>query len=185
MTFLAEKTHDSLYSQTTFDPVANKNISRVQNVGRIETTGLEVAFNGIDVLTKGLDLSGSVTYADSVIKANDGFVVTPGDTIGKRQPNIPAWRATALASYRFDAHWTASLGARYSGPQFRTLNNADVNGYTYQGVSKYATADLRVRYQFNKQWSAAVGIDNLNNYQYWNFHPYPQRSYSAELKFDL
>jgi len=185
VTFFAEKTQDSLYSQTTFDPVANKNISRVQNVGRIETTGLEVAFNGIDVLGKGLDLSGSVTYADSVIKANDGFVVTPGDTIGKRQPNIPTWRATALASYRFDAQWTATLGARYSGPQSRTLNNADVNGYTYQGVSKYATADLRVRYQFNKQWSAAVGIDNLNNYQYWNFHPYPQRSYSAELKFDL
>lgn len=185
VTFFAEKTHDSLYSQTTFDPAANKNISRVQNVGRIETNGLEVAFNGNDMVTKGLDLSGSVTYADSVIKANDGFVVTPGDTIGKRQPNIPAWRATALASYRFDTHWTASLGARYSGPQFRTLNNADVNGYTYQGVSKYATADLRVRYQFNRQWSAAVGIDNLNNYQYWNFHPYPQRSYSAELKFDL
>ena len=30
-----------------------------------------------------------------------------------------------------------------------------------------------------------VGIDNLNNYQYWNFHPYPQRSYRAELRFDL
>ncbi len=36
-----------------------------------------------------------------------------------------------------------------------------------------------------RQWSAAAGIDNLNNYAYWNFHPYPQRSYTAELKFDL
>jgi iron complex outermembrane recepter protein len=185
LTFFTENTHDSLYSQTTFDPVANRNISRVQNVGRIQTNGLEFAFNGNDVLTKGLDLSGSLTYADSVVKANDGFVVTPGDTLGKRQPNIPKWRATALASYRFDAQWTASLGARYSGPQFRTLNNADVNGYTYQGVSKYFTADVRVRYQITRQWSAAVGIDNLNNYKYWNFHPYPKRSYSAELKFDL
>jgi iron complex outermembrane recepter protein len=42
-----------------------------------------------------------------------------------------------------------------------------------------------VRYQIAKQWSVAVGIDNLNNYQYWNFHPYPQRSYSAQLKFYL
>ena len=33
--------------------------------------------------------------------------------------------------------------------------------------------------------SAAVGIDNLNNYQFWNFHPYPQRSYMAELKVSL
>jgi iron complex outermembrane receptor protein len=185
LTLFTEDTHDALYSQTTFDATANKNISRVQNIGRIQTQGLEFAFNGSDVLAKGLDLSGSVTYADSVIKENDGFVVTPGDTIGKRQPNIPKWRATALASYRFDERWTVALGARYSGLQYRTLNNADVNGYTYQGVSKYFTTDLRVRYQINRQWSAAVGIDNLNNYQYWNFHPYQQRSYSAELKFDL
>jgi iron complex outermembrane receptor protein len=185
LTYFTESVHDSLYSQTTFDPVANKNISRVQNVGRIGTKGLEAAYNGFDVLAKGLDLSGSVTYADSIIKENAGFVVTPGDTIGKRQPNIPKWRATALVSYRFDEKWTAAFGARYSGPQFRTLNNADINGYTYQGVSKYFTTDVRVRYQINRQWSAAAGVDNLNNYQYWNFHPYPQRSYSAELKFDL
>ena len=40
---------------------------------------------------------------------------------------------------------------------------------------------MRLRYQAGKQWSAAVGIDNLNNYQYWNFHPYPQRTLMAEL----
>lgn len=185
LTFFNEDTRDSLYSQTTFDPSANRNVSRVQNVGRIQTQGLEAAFNGSDVWKRGLDLRGSVTYADSVIKENAGFVVRPGDTIGKRQPNIPKWRATALASYRFDPKWSVTYAARYSGPQYRTLNNADVNGVTYQGVSKYFTTDLRVRWQIDRQWSAAVGIDNLNNYQYWNFHPYPQRSYSAELKFDL
>ena len=42
-----------------------------------------------------------------------------------------------------------------------------------------------MRYQIAKQWSAAFGIDNANNYQYWNFHPYPQRTYTAELRFDL
>jgi iron complex outermembrane receptor protein len=184
-TYFSEDTKDSLYSQTTFDSVANKNISRVQNIGGIQTQGLEVAYNGFDVLKKGLDLSGSVTYTDSIIKENTGFVVVAGDTVGKQQPNIPKWRATALATYRVNDHWSGSFGARYSGPQFRTLNNADVNGFTYQGVSEYFTTDVRVRYAMNKQWSAAFGIDNLNNYQYWNFHPYPQRSYVAELKFDL
>ncbi len=108
-----------------------------------------------------------------------------GDTLGKYQPRVPVLRATALVSYRFDPAWTASVGARYSGRQYSTLNNADVNGFAYTGASKYFTADVRVRYQVSKQWSAAVGIDNLNNYQYWNFHPYPQRTYLAELKYDL
>ncbi len=160
-------------------------MSRVQNVGRIATTGVELAFTGSDVLRRGLDLNGSVTYADSIIKENAGFVAVPGDTLGKQQPNIARWRASALASYRWNAEWTTSLGARYSGRQFRTLDNSDVNGFTYQGVSKFFTVDARVRWQVSKQMSAAFGIDNLNNYQFWNFHPYPQRSYTAELKFDL
>ena len=108
LTFFAETTRNALYSQTTFDPVANRNISRVQNVGRIETWGAELVYGGADVLLKGLDINGSVTYADSEIKANDGFVVTPGDTIGKQQPNIPKWRATLLTTYRFDERWAAS-----------------------------------------------------------------------------
>ena len=185
LTFFAEDTRDSLYSQTTFDPVANKNVSRVQNIDRIQTQGLELAFSGVDVMHRGLDLSGSITFAHSVIKENAGFVAVAGDTLDKQQPNIPKWRATVLATYRLDAQWGATLGARYSGAQFRTLNNADVNGYTYQGVSPYFTTDVRLRYAVNRQWTAALGIDNLNNYPYWNFHPYPQRSYVAELKFDL
>jgi iron complex outermembrane receptor protein len=62
-TLFSENTHDSLYSQTTFDAAANRNISRVQNVGRIKTNGLEVAYSGTNVWKKGLDLSASVTYA--------------------------------------------------------------------------------------------------------------------------
>jgi iron complex outermembrane receptor protein len=40
-----------------------------------------------------------------------------------------------------------------------------------------------VRYQLAKQWSAAVGIDNLFNQKYWLFHPFPQRTLVAEMKF--
>ena len=184
LTFFAEETKDSIYSQTVFDASANTNITRVQNVDRILTKGLEVAYTGADVFVKGLDLSGSVTYAESFIVDNTGFVWTAGDTIGKWQPNIPQWRATLLANYRVNERWNVAFGARYSGRQYRTLNNADTYGYTYQGVSEYLTADLRVRYKIDRQWSAAFGIDNLSNQQYWNFHPYPQRNYTVELKWN-
>ena len=188
-TLFTENTRDALYSQVTFDPTANSNISRVQNVGRIQTRGMEVAFNGNDLfaasLGKGLGFSGSVTYADSRIKDNAGFVATPGDTVGKHQPRVPVWRATALVSYRWDPTWTATFGARYSGKQFSSLDNSDVNGFAYMGTSKYFVTDVRFHYKVNKQWTAAFGIDNLNNYQYWNFHPYPQRTFTAELKVAL
>jgi len=188
LTLFAEDTRDALYTQSLAVTNAagnNVNVSRVQNVGRIATTGLEAAFNGHDWWIGGLDVWASLTYADSKIKQNAGFVRTPGDTLDKWQPNIPRWRATAVASYRLDDHWTGTVAARYSGRQYRTLNNEDVNGFTYMGVSRFATVDLRLVYRLDRQWSAAFGIDNANNDKYWNFHPYPQRSYSLELKFDL
>lgn len=183
LTAFAEDTRDAIYTQTSV--VSGVTVSRVQNVDRIATKGLEAVASTTGLLASGFDLSGSVTYADSRIRANSGYVTTPGDTIDKWQPNIPRWRATALASYRFTPDWTGALGWRYSGRQYRTLNNADVNGETYQGVSQFSVFDLRVTWKIDRQWSAAFGIDNLGNDKYWNFHPYPQRSYSAELKFDL
>lgn len=183
VTAFAEDTRDGIYSQSVIDAAAgNRTISRVQNVDRIQTRGLEGAFTINGWGLPGLDLTGSLTYADSVIQANQGFVATPGDTLGKMQPNIPKWRATLLAAYRWNAEWSTSLAVRHSGQQFRTLNNSDVNGYAYMGVSPFTTVDLRARWQISPKLVAAFGIDNLNNDKFWNFHPYPQRSYTAELK---
>lgn len=182
LTAFAEDTRDGIYSQTVFDSAANRNISRVQNVGHIVTRGLEAVYNGYPLWLSGLDLSASVTYADSTIRENEGFVTTPGDTLGKRQPNIPRWRATLLAAYRWNARWSNTVAVRHSGKQFNTLNNSDTNSHAYMGVSPFTTVDVRARWQIDPRWTAAFGIDNLTHQTYWNFHPYPQRSYTAELK---
>ena len=178
-----EISNDALYSEKT--DTGSGTVTRIVNVGQIRTPGFELALQSNDLLVKGFDLSGSLTWADSRIVKNDGYVTTPGDTLGKQQPRVPRWRATLLLSYRWNSQLTTSLGARYSGTQYNSLNNSDVNGYAYTGTSAFFTTDLRIHYKIGKHSSAAFGIDNLNNYQYWNFHPYPQRTYSAELKFDL
>jgi len=177
-----EVVNDSLYSEKT--AVGSAVVSRVTNVGKIATPGVELAINGTNMGLNGLDVSGSVTWADSRIKENDGYVSTPGDTIGKYQPRVPEWRATALINYRLTNTFNVAYGARYSGKQYSTLDNSDPNGFAYMGASRYFTTDLRARWQFMPQWTASLGIENLNNYQYWNFHPYPQRNYTAELQWD-
>jgi iron complex outermembrane receptor protein len=179
LTAFGERTRDALYSQTNV--LVTPNVTNVQNVDRIATKGLELAYAAIDVGVPGLDLNASTTWTDSRIARNDKFPAS----VGKWQPRIPEWRATGQATYRVNDRLAATLAARYSGRQFSTLDNVDANGFAYQGASKYFTTDLRVTYKFDRQWSMALGIDNLNNYQYWNFHPYPQRTYVAELKFDL
>jgi iron complex outermembrane receptor protein len=179
LTAFGERTRDALYSQTNV--LVTPNVTNVQNVGRIDTRGLEAAYTATDVALRGLDLNASATWTDSEITRNDKFPAS----VGKRQPRIPAWRATGQATWRASDRLSATLAARYSGRQYSTLDNSDPNGFTYQGASKYFTADLRVVYRLDAQWTAAAGIDNLNNYKYWNFHPYPQRTWVAELKWDL
>lgn len=186
LTFFNEDVTDSLYSQAVglkSDGITAVNM--VQNIDAISTQGLEIAFQGENVMARGLDLSASVTYADSRIKANGSYVATPGDTIGKIQPRVPQWRAVALANYRWDAQLSTSLGVRYSGDQFSSLNNADINGFAYTAASRFTVLDLRARYAIQPKLVAAVGIDNLTNTEYWNFHQYPGRTLVAELKYDF
>jgi iron complex outermembrane receptor protein len=176
-TLFHERTRDALISQL----VQGTAVSRVQNVDRVQTTGVELAATTQDVAVRGIDLGGSLTYANSRTVAN---AANPA-SVGKWQPRVPRWRATMVATWRPDARWAATLAARYSGRQYSNLDNSDRNPATYFGASRYLTLDARVRWQIDKQWSAAVGIDNLNNQRYWAFHPYPQRTYSAEVKFSL
>lgn len=178
-TVFLETTRDALYSQTNV--AAGSNISNIQNVDRIRTRGLELAWQASDVALHGLDISSSLTYAHSLIARNDKFPAS----VGHWQPRVPQWRANLLASYRFDEQWSSSLGLRYSGKQYGTLDNSDPNGATYTGVSDFLVADLRARYRYDKHWTASVGVDNLGNTKYWAFHPYTQRTVFAELKYDL
>jgi iron complex outermembrane receptor protein len=178
-TLFQEDTRDALYSQTNV--TVTPNVTNIQNVDRIRTRGVELAGSAQDVGLRGLELTGSITYADSIILRNDAFPAS----VGHWQPRVPRWRSTFVATWRADDRWTMTLGVRYSGRQYSTLDGSDPNGFAYMGASKYFTTDLRVRCRLDRQWTAAFGIDNLNGYRYWNFHPYPQRSYSAELKYDL
>lgn len=178
-TVFHEATADALYSQTNVS--VTPTVTNIQNIDAMRTTGLELAFEASDVGAKGLDLNSSLTFADSIITKNDKFPAS----VGHWQPRVPRWRAHVLATWKPTDLWALTAGARYSGTQYGTLDNSDPNGATYTGVSRFAVVDVRVLYRVTRQWSVALGIDNLNNATYWAFHPYPQRTFSAELRFDL
>ncbi|HEY8003860.1 MAG TPA: hypothetical protein VIE16_06510, partial [Phenylobacterium sp.] len=59
----------------------------------------------------------------------------------------------------------------------------DLIGHTYQGFEGYLVVDARATWRFDRHWSAAVGIDNLTDARDFVFHPFPQRSALAELRY--
>ncbi|MBR8057072.1 TonB-dependent receptor [Burkholderia dolosa] len=170
---------DSIYSQTTVSGAST--VTNVSNVDRVRVRGVELAFSGENVGFSGLDIDANVSASNAQILAD---AANPA-YVGSRFPRIPRLRANLLASYRFDEHWLASVGVRYSGRQFNTLDNSDVNPDVYGGTSSFAVVDVKARYRFDRHWSASVGIDNLTDRRYYVFHPYPGRTFYGELKWSL
>ena len=177
-TLFQDDAYDALYSQT--DITVFPAVTNIQNIDKIRTRGIELAFQGKDVGLRGLDLSGSITYADSEILKNDKNPAS----VGKAQPRVPDWRATAAATWHQGDSLSYTLAARYSGRQFNTLDNSDINPSTYGGASSFFVVDARVNYKLAKQYTASFGVDNLNNYKHYLAHPMPQRTFHAEVKFD-
>jgi iron complex outermembrane receptor protein len=60
-----------------------------------------------------------------------------------------------------------------------------VHPNTYQGLSEWFVMDARGTYRVNDHWSAALGVDNLLNRKYFLFHPFPQRTLVASVKFGV
>ena len=76
--------------------------------------------------------------------------------------------------------------ARYSSRLFGTIDNSDIVGHTYQGFEGYFVADARAALIIvAPSWTFAAGIENLTDKRYFLFHPFPGRTFTAELHWAL
>lgn len=157
-----------------------RNCRFIQNVDHITTRGIEFATDWQDVVFSGLDLMASMTFSDAKIRK---FKAKP-EFEGNQSLRIPHSMLKAVATYQQNDKLTYSLAARYSGRQHGRLDNSDVERDTFGGISKFFIVDVKANYKFAKHWTASAGIDNLNNYKSYVYHPYPQRTGYVQVKFD-
>ena len=155
----------------------------VSNVDKTRTTGVELAAQKDNVLIDRLEVFGSITWADAQIVSDPTFVSTTGTTAnGKRIPNIPEWRVTSGMTYRPNEAWSYTVAMRYASKQYSTLDNTDTVKNVFQAFDSYTVVDLRVQRKITDGVTASFGIDNVNNAQYTLFHPFPQRTYVADVR---
>ena len=176
---------NALISQTSMIAGYATPVSFTQNVDKTRQRGIELVAQHDDVLIQGLSLAGNVTYVNAKILANSGYIPTiaGATSVGKHTPYVPDWRATLVATYQLNRQWAFTLAGRYSGKQYATVDNTDINADTYQGFQSFFVMDARATYRFDKHWSTALGVDNLSNSQYFLFHPFTQRTVVGELKY--
>lgn len=171
---------NALISQSGALPPAVGVFTYVQNVDRTRARGVELAIDRRDVV-RDVDLSASVTYADAITSANRAFPAA----VGKLLPSVPHWKANAVVTWRPSDRIALTTAARYASRNYANLDNSDTVGNTYQGFYKYFVIDARATFKVTERFDFAVGVDNLGNDRYFLFHPFPQRSFTAQVNWKL
>jgi iron complex outermembrane receptor protein len=182
LSLFEEDVSNALISQyNTLVPGSSIQYQYVMNVSKLRNRGAELYADQDNVLIHGLEFSGSITYVSSRILADSGQGQLYG-SVGKRAPYVPMWRGTLVATYRPNQEWAFTLAGRYSGQQYSTVDNSDTNPDVYGGFDEFFVMDTHANWKFAKGWALSGGIDNLLNRKYFLFHPFPQRTFVAELK---
>ena len=161
-------------SDTTVTP----SVTRVSNVDRVKTSGLEIVWQTQDWLLRGLSLDANAAFAHSKVTAN---AADPA-SVGKYWLRVPKLRANLLATYRPTRQWMGSLGIRHSERAYNDTYNLDVQPDVYGGVSSFTFVDLRGSYKLTPQVELALGVDNLADSRGFQAHPYPGRTVFTELR---
>jgi iron complex outermembrane recepter protein len=174
LTFFQDDVTDAINSQTNF----YTNVRNFQNIDEVRTRGIEFALNVRRFLIPGLGLFTNLAYTDATILRNDSVPAS----VGKTFPRVPQWRIKGILDYAPTDRWFVTLAGQYTSDQYSELDNSDIAG-GYGGVDEYFTLDARLGYRFARHWTALLGVDNITDELYHVAHPYPRRTYYAELKF--
>jgi iron complex outermembrane receptor protein len=171
--------HDTIVRQT--DSTVTPSVTRVNNIDRVLTDGLELVWQARGVLLPGLVLGASATWADARIVANAANLATEG----KRWLRIPPQRYALQATWRGGNGWLLAAAWRWSGRQYNTDTNVDSNPETYGGVSHVNQLDLKASWQFAPDWTWSIGVDNAAGTPAWQAHTLPQRLWQTALRWEM
>ena len=150
-------------------------------VDEIETRGVEFIANIDEFLAPAIDVRFNVTYTDSEIVRN-----APDRSIeGNAYPRMPQWRGNLLATYHINNHWDAGLNYQYAGDSFGRNDNTDREHRVYGAQDGYSRVGLKTTYRFTGGLSLGVGVDNLTDQAAYVAHPWPGRTFFADLSYDF
>ena len=205
VTLFDEEVRDAIIAQYTTSTSATSSAyvsSQNVNIQRIRNSGVEATVTKDDVFLKGLEMSGNVTWVNSRIISDPTWIpstipTSPANVltgnydswcwtvVGKRVPYVPEWRYKYTINWRPDKNWSFFAAMRYQSKIYSVFSNNDTGTNTYQGFDRFFLVDLKATYKTDNHWMLDLGIDNVNNYKYTLFHPFPQRTYYLSAKYEL
>lgn len=157
-------------------------VTNLQNVDRVRTQGLELVYSAADALPA-LDVQANLTLRDSSIEENANNPASEG----KDWVRIPKLQANLVLDWRFRPGWNLNLTTWHIGRTHGELDNSDEAGCNRFGCAPgQTTLDARIGHTgWRERLTLGLGVQNLTDERYYEFHPFPQRTIVAELRIAL
>jgi len=184
VSFFFNEIEDEIQSTTIL--LANGNERRqTSGIGKTETIGAEFVYQQDYIMNLPIGLSVNGTWLNKEIKKN------PNDPrlVGNEWTRIPQWRANGTLTYHTTPEWDNILSVQYRSDQHINADNSDNKDRVFGASSEYVLVNFKSSYQrdigHGIKAKFSVGVDNILDEEYFDFHPYPQRTYFASVGFDI
>ena len=150
-------------------------------VDEIETRGVEFIANIDELVMTNLDARFNMVYTDSEIVEND-----PDPSIeGNVYPRMPKWRGNLLLTYHISPQWDAGLNLQYASDSFGRNDNTDREDSVYGAQDGFTRLGVKTTYNFTNGVALGFGVDNMADELSYVAHPWPGRTYYANLSYDF
>lgn len=150
-------------------------------IGEIQTNGLEFITNVDSFLIPNLDVRFNLVYTDSEIVKN-----APDPSIeGNVYPRMPEWRGNLLATYNISNNWNVGINYQYASDSFGRTDNTDTQDRVYGAQDGYKRLGIKSSYFFANGMSLGLGIDNVTDETAFVAHPWPGRTFYANVSYDF
>lgn len=150
-------------------------------VDEIDTTGIEFIANVDDILINNLDARFNIVHTNSEIVKNDADPTIEGNMY----PRMPKWRGNLLLTYHLSSNWDAGVNLQYASDSFGRNDNTDRQDQVYGAQDGYTRLGLKTSYNFTNGVAVGFGVDNLTDEVAYVAHPWPGRTYYANLSYDF
>jgi len=183
LSFFYNEIRDEIMS--TQQTISGIDVKTMLGIDKTRTYGTQFTYKQASVFELPMDLAFNATWLDKVIKENDGRE----ELVGKRWVRTSRWKVNADATYHLSEQLDTSLSINYRGPQFASEDNSDNVSGIYGSSDEYLLMNIKAQYKQPLQNGMLVklsaGIDNLLNEDYYDHHPYPQRTFFTSISLDI
>lgn len=184
ISFFYNQIEDEIQSTTILLNTGNE-LRQTQGIDQTETIGVEFVYQQDHIMDLPIGLAVNGTWMNKEIKKNS----RDPRLVGNEWTRVPQWRANGTLTYHTTLEWDNILAVQYRSNQHISSDNSDNKSNVFGSSSDYVLVNFKSSYKrhIGKGVTAkfSVGIDNILDEEYYDFHPYPQRTYFANIGFDM